>query len=122
MSFLMDAQEIELDPEKVEEMVESDKKHSAHRKKRHRHNSVEEFEELSSETDNFTSDDAQDRLAENSIYLGVVSLEDPLRDRVAECVAYASRGDVNVRIVSGDNIETLKQVAVKAGVVPEYAL
>ena len=43
MSFLMDAQEIELDPEKIEEMVENDKKQSAYIKKRQRYNSEEEL-------------------------------------------------------------------------------
>jgi magnesium-transporting ATPase (P-type) len=55
-------------------------------------------------------------------FVGVFGLRDPLRPKVASCIKYAEDGDVRVRLVSGDHVETAKAVALKAGVLqPEEA-
>jgi len=44
-------------------------------------------------------------------------LKDPLRPTVQSCVKYARvHGHINVRMVSGDHIETAKQIAKQAGI------
>lgn len=42
-----------------------------------------------------------------------------MREKVAASVKYAKHGFINVRMVSGDHIETAKQVAIKAGIITE---
>lgn len=61
-------------------------------------------------------------LAHGLTFVGVFGLRDPLRPKVASCIKYAVDGDVRVRLVSGDHVETAKAVALKAGVLrPEEA-
>lgn len=61
-------------------------------------------------------------LAHGLTFVGVFGLRDPLRPKVASCIKYALDGDVRVRLVSGDHVETAKAVALKAGVLrPEEA-
>lgn len=50
-------------------------------------------------------------------YLATFGLRDPLRDVVASCVRHArDEGHINVRLVSGDHLETAKAVAERAGI------
>lgn len=50
-------------------------------------------------------------------YLGTFGLKDSLRPRVRSCVEYArDHAKINVRLVSGDNIHTAKQIAIRAGI------
>jgi len=50
-------------------------------------------------------------------YIGSFGLRDTLRPRVQSCVQYArDHARLGVRLVSGDHIETAKQVAIKAGI------
>ena len=50
-------------------------------------------------------------------------MKDPLRPNVSKCVKYArDQGHLSIRLISGDHIETAKQVAIKAGILrPEEA-
>lgn len=48
--------------------------------------------------------------------IGLFALEDPLRDKVKLSVQYARRGKINVRMVSGDNLETAVAYAKNAGI------
>jgi len=49
----------------------------------------------------------------------VVALQDDLRDKVLRSVQYAQKGSITVRMVSGDNLETARAVAIKAGILSE---
>jgi P-type E1-E2 ATPase len=53
------------------------------------------------------------------IFAALFSLEDPLRPGVHTSVLYNKKGEINVRLISGDNKETAKAVAIKAGIVTE---
>ena len=48
--------------------------------------------------------------------LGFVLLEDELRDDAKEIIDYFYRNDVAVKIISGDNLETVQTIAAKTGV------
>jgi Ca2+-transporting ATPase len=53
-------------------------------------------------------------------FLGAFGLKDPLRKNVKSMVnAVKQRGHVNVRMISGDHIETAKRVAYKAGIITD---
>lgn len=46
----------------------------------------------------------------------MVSMKDPLRENVQRVVQYAYKGRMNIRMVSGDNLDTAKAMAVDAGI------
>lgn len=48
--------------------------------------------------------------------LAIVALEDPLRDRVKQVVNYAEMGNVNIRMITNNSLETAKAVAVKCNI------
>ena len=49
-------------------------------------------------------------------FLGVVGIEDPLRDGVPEAVKACQRAGVFVRMVTGDNVVTAKSIAKQCGI------
>ena len=51
-------------------------------------------------------------------------MKDPLRDRVKQVISYAAKGQINVRMISGDNLNTAKAIAFDAGILgkDEYNL
>ena len=50
-------------------------------------------------------------------FLGAFGLRDPLRPKVQSCIKYAKEhGELGVRLVSGDHLETARTVATKAGI------
>jgi magnesium-transporting ATPase (P-type) len=50
-------------------------------------------------------------------YIGSFGLRDTLRPKVQSCVQYArDHAQLGIRLVSGDHIETARQVAIKAGI------
>ena len=46
-------------------------------------------------------------------------MKDPLRDNVKNVVKYAAKGRINVRMVSGDNLETASVMALDAGILKQ---
>jgi magnesium-transporting ATPase (P-type) len=51
--------------------------------------------------------------------VGVFALQDDLRDKVLRSVQYAQKGNITVRMVSGDHQQTALAVAVKAGILTQ---
>jgi len=47
-------------------------------------------------------------LEQDLTFSAVVGLRDPLRSRVEKVMKFCEKGDLIVRIVSGDNVETVK--------------
>jgi hypothetical protein len=50
------------------------------------------------------------------VCLGVVGIKDPVRDEVPGAVRTCQRAGIRVRMVTGDNIETAKSIAVKCNI------
>ncbi|KXN64563.1 calcium-translocating P-type ATPase, partial [Conidiobolus coronatus NRRL 28638] len=57
-------------------------------------------------------DDPSDQL----VWIGVVGIEDPLREGVVEAVKACERSGVVVRMVTGDNVLTAKAIATQCGI------
>ena len=79
----------------------------------------DEFNTLMGDNNNFQTEEDRQALLSDMTLLGVVALEDHLRDKVYKAVQYASKGNINVRLVSGDNLETAKATAIRAGIISE---
>lgn len=48
--------------------------------------------------------------------IGIYALQDPLRDEIVESVKICHRAGINVRMVTGDNLDTAKAIALEAGI------
>ena len=46
----------------------------------------------------------------------IYALMDPLRDEIVESVRKCHGAGINVRMVTGDNIDTAKAIAIQAGI------
>ena len=57
-----------------------------------------------------------DSVFENMVFLGVVGIQDPLRDGVADAVRACQNAGVKVRMVTGDNLLTAKAIAMECGI------
>lgn len=57
-----------------------------------------------------------DDLFKNMVFLGLVGIQDPLRDGVREAVQDCKRAGVFVRMVTGDNVMTAKAIAEDCGI------
>jgi Ca2+-transporting ATPase len=75
------------------------------------------------------SEEFRDALEEDLIYVATFGMEDPLRTNIHDSIQYIRYGQldgdgdqpegnqVNIRMVTGDHIETAKRVAIETGIV-----
>lgn len=66
-----------------------------------------------------------DEIDENGISSGLtcvclVGIEDPVRDEVPEAIRKCQRGGIVVRMVTGDNVNTARSIAIKCGILDKY--
>ena len=57
-----------------------------------------------------------DKVFKEMVFLGVVGIQDPLRDGVADAVRVCQHAGVKVRMVTGDNLLTAKAIAEECGI------
>jgi len=79
----------------------------------------DEFNAMKERNNDFVSENDRIELERDLTFVGAFALQDDLRDNVNRSVLYAKRGMINVRMVSGDNLETAVAVAIKAGILTE---
>jgi Ca2+-transporting ATPase len=58
-----------------------------------------------------------EKLEENLVFLGFVAIRDPLRDDVKEAVARCRSAGIQVKMITGDNVETARAIAFDIGLV-----
>jgi magnesium-transporting ATPase (P-type) len=49
--------------------------------------------------------------------IGIYALQDPLRDEIVESAKKCKKAGINIRMVTGDNLDTAKAIAIEAGIV-----
>lgn len=84
--------------------------------------SMDDFRSIQAATQDFTVEDSAEQLVNNQTFLGIVALKDPLRPKVKQVIEMASKGGVQVRLVSGDNLDTVKAFAVDCGILSKEIL
>ncbi|GAA5914138.1 hypothetical protein JCM6882_004934 [Rhodosporidiobolus microsporus] len=62
---------------------------------------------------------AFESLARDLTLIGVLAIEDPLRDGVAQAVATCQRAGVQVKMCTGDNVLTARSIAMQCGIFSE---
>lgn len=48
--------------------------------------------------------------------IGIYALADPLRDEIVSAVKICHNAGINIRMVTGDNLDTAKAIAIEAGI------
>lgn len=80
------------------------------------------YKDLDSWQPSQSADEDKNGLADllvDMVYVGVVGIQDPLRPGVPEAVADCKRAGVQVRMVTGDNVETARAIATECGIYTE---
>lgn len=49
-----------------------------------------------------------------------MALQDPLRDEIVDSVKKCHKAGINIRMVTGDNLDTAKAIAIEAGLVGKH--
>ncbi|KAL0810020.1 hypothetical protein ABMA28_010849 [Loxostege sticticalis] len=61
--------------------------------------------------------DDEDNIVNNLTCLCVVGIEDPVRPEVPEAIRKCQKAGITVRMVTGDNVNTARSIAVKCGII-----
>ncbi|CAF1094635.1 unnamed protein product [Adineta ricciae] len=72
------------------------------------------YRDLGKEKQNW---DDEDKIIKDLICIGLVGIEDPVRDEVPEAIEKCQKAGVVVRMVTGDNIMTARSIATKCGII-----
>ena len=49
--------------------------------------------------------------------IGIYAMQDPLREEVVDSVKKCHSAGINIRMVTGDNLDTAKAIAIEAGII-----
>lgn len=82
----------------------------------YREYSIEDYQKLEAENNGFATENDREVLEKDLTLIGIYALQDPLRDEIIESVKVCHRAGVNVRMVTGDNLDTAKAIALEAGI------
>jgi magnesium-transporting ATPase (P-type) len=82
----------------------------------------EEYMRLKAQHNNFEKESDREALEQNLTLIGIYALQDPLRDEVKRSVRTCHKAGINVRMVTGDNIDTAKAIAIEAGILKKEQL
>ena len=82
----------------------------------YREYSMSDYEKLKEQNNGFSSESDREALETDLTLVGIYALQDPLRDEIIPSVEICHRAGVNVRMVTGDNLDTAKAIALEAGI------
>lgn len=80
------------------------------------------WEELKAQHNNFESIEDKEYAEMGLTLVGIVGLQDPLRPGIAEAVQTCHLAGINVRMVTGDNLETATAIAKRACILSDADL
>ena len=78
--------------------------------------SYDEYLRLKDANNGFVGEADREALEQNLTLIGIYALQDPLRDEVISSVRICHRAGINIRMVTGDNIDTARAIALEAGI------
>jgi P-type E1-E2 ATPase len=79
----------------------------------------EEYMNLKIQNNNFEKESDREALEQNLTLIGIYALQDPLRDEIVSSVKIMHNAGINIRMVTGDNLDTAKAIALEAGILRE---
>jgi magnesium-transporting ATPase (P-type) len=84
--------------------------------------SMEEYERIKSENNDFAKESDKDVLETNLTAIGIFGLQDPLRDTIVSSIEQCKTAGIQVIMCTGDNIDTAIAISKNAGIVTEDQL
>lgn len=81
--------------------------------------SMDEFENLKRDNNNFEKPEDRDCLEKELVAVGIFGLQDPLRKGIRESVKTCNDAKIRVIMCTGDNIDTAVAISKDAGIVTE---
>src|SRR5262249_57668090 len=63
----------------------------------------------------------QSELEDGLVFVGVAAIRDPLRDDVQAAVEECRRAGIDVKMITGDNVETARAIAADVGLIDRGA-
>jgi Ca2+-transporting ATPase len=80
--------------------------------------STEKYEQLKIQNNNFQNEKDREVLEREGLTIvGIFALQDPLRDEIIPSVRKCHQAGINIRMVTGDNLDTAKAIALEAGLI-----
>ena len=80
---------------------------------------MSEYESMMRANNDFKSEQDRQALEENICLIGIFAIKDPIRASVPNSVKMCHKAGINVRMVTGDNIDTAKAIAREAGILTD---
>lgn len=77
----------------------------------------EDYSRLSELTSGFKTEEAKEKTEANLVVAGIFGLVDPLRDGIKAAVERCHKSGINVRMCTGDNIDTATAISLEAGII-----
>jgi len=77
---------------------------------------VSQYDDLKAANNDFQKEEDREILEQNMTMICIFALIDPLRDEIIESVRRCHDAGINIRMVTGDNLETAKAIAIQAGI------
>lgn len=74
---------------------------------------------MKSNNNNFETQTDKEITESELIMIGVFGLMDPLRPGIRDAVALCQHSGINVRMITGDNLDTAIAIAKEAGIITE---
>jgi len=81
---------------------------------------LDDFLRQKEQSNNFKDEADRAAIEQDLTFAALFALHDPIRGSVPKSFEYARRGLINVKVVSGDHIETAKAVALKTGLIQQH--
>jgi len=78
---------------------------------------MEEFETLKSQNNDFKNESDRQILETDLIAIGLFGIQDPLRGTIVESVKQVTKAGIKVIMCTGDNIDTATAISKNAGIV-----
>jgi magnesium-transporting ATPase (P-type) len=83
---------------------------------------VNEWETLKRNNNNFENETDRETVENNLVLVGIFGLMDPLRPGIKDAIAQCQKSGINVRMVTGDNIDTAIAISREAGIISDSDL
>jgi magnesium-transporting ATPase (P-type) len=72
---------------------------------------------MCADNNNFQHEKDREILESGLTVAGIFALQDPLRDEIVDSVKKCHNAGINIRMVTGDNLDTAKAIAIEAGII-----
>jgi len=78
---------------------------------------MSEYKRLHELMDGFKTEESKGKTEANLVVAGIFGLVDPLRDGIKAAVERCHKSGINVRMCTGDNIDTATAISMEAGII-----